>query len=68
MTNVYIFYKLEQVYAINWGTFVLLLIGANFVTTLSTPVIANWGPFITNWGSCHRVGQFPLKIVTDFIN
>ena len=54
-------YKLEQPYVTNWGSFVLLQIRVNLVTTYSTPVIANRD-------SCYRVDQNSLKIVADITN
>ena len=44
------YYKLRQACVINWGSFVLLQIRENAVTS--------WGSLIiTNWGSCYKLGQ-----------
>ena len=54
-------YKLEQVYVINWGSFVLLQIRANVVTNWDSFFSKNWGKFITNWRSCYKLGQLLLQ-------
>ena len=56
-------YKFEQACVTNWGSFVLLQIGANVVTIwgsyykLGQPLLQNRAP-ITNWGDIYyKLGQ-----------
>ena len=60
----------------NWGSFVLIQIGASVITNWGSLVITKWGTryhklgqllqiratVITNWGSCYKLRQTLLQI------
>ena len=66
----------------NWGSFVLLQIGASVIKNWGSLIITNQGKFcyksgqllqiratvITNWGSYHKLGQTSLQIRAAITN
>ena len=49
--NINMYYKLRQACVINWGSFVLLQIRENAVTSWGSLIITNWGK------CCYKLGQ-----------
>ena len=75
--------KLGQLrFITNWGSFILLQIGASVITNWGSLIITNQGKFyyksgqllqiratvITNWGSYYKLGQTLLQIRAAIIN
>ena len=60
----------------NWGSFILLQIGAAFLLQIGSSVIANWGSliitnqgkFYTNQGSYYKLGKPLLQIGAAITN
>ena len=71
-----------QGFITNWGSFVLLQIGASVITNWGSLIITNQGKFyyksgqllqiratvITNWGSYYKLGQTLLQIRAAITN
>ena len=69
--KIYMYYKLGQAFVTNWGSYVLLQIGAASLLEIRASVVTNWGSYyklgqpllqnraaITNWGKMYyKLGQ-----------